>query len=256
MIQIHGVPAFSDNYIWLLHNGRQAVLVDPGDAQPAMAELRQRNLHLLAILITHHHPDHVGGLPTLVSQYEVPVYGPAAEAQKIGLLTHPLGDGERVRIDELGLDLQVLALPGHTLGHIAYYQPGMLLVGDTLFKAGCGRLFEGTPEQMQASLARLRELPDDTAIYCTHEYTLANIGFAQRVEPNNPAIKEAGIAAEKMRAESLPTLPTSIGLERQINPFLRWDEPEVMRCAHRLGAKGDHPAAVFAAIRAWKDRLS
>lgn len=254
MIHIHGIPAFTDNYIWLLHNGQHAVLVDPGDAQPAMAELRQRDLQLQAILITHHHPDHVGGLPTLLAQYDVPVYGPAAEAQKIGYISHSLNDGDRLQISELSLNLEVLALPGHTLGHIAYYQPGLLLVGDTLFKAGCGRLFEGSPEQMQASLARLRKLPDNTAVYCTHEYTLANIGFAQRVEPNNPAIKEAAIAAEKMRTESLPTLPTSIGLERQINPFLRWDEPEVMHCAHRLGAKGDHPAAVFAAIRAWKDR--
>lgn len=254
MIQIHAIPAFTDNYIWLLHNGRQAVLVDPGDAHPAMEELRQRNLELRAILITHHHPDHIGGLPVLLAQHDVPVFGPAAEAQKIGRISHPLNDGDRIQISELSLNLEVLALPGHTLGHIAYYQQGMLLVGDTLFKAGCGRLFEGSPEQMQASLARLRALPDDTAVYCTHEYTLANIAFAQRVEPNNPAIKEAAIAAENMRAESLPSLPSSIGLERQINPFLRWDEPEVIRCAQRIGAKGDHPAAVFAAIRAWKDR--
>lgn len=254
MIQIDAIPAFTDNYIWVLHNGHHAVLVDPGDAQPAMAELRQRGLQLQAILITHHHPDHIGGLPTLLEHYAVPVYGPAAEARKIGLISHPLNDGDRVQIKNLNLDLQVLALPGHTLGHIAYYQPDMLLVGDTLFKAGCGRLFEGSPEQMQTSLARLRALPENTAVYCTHEYTLANIAFAQRVEPNNPAIKEAAIAAEKMRAESLPTLPSSIGLERQINPFLRWDEPEVIRCAQRLGAKGDHPSAVFAAIRAWKDR--
>lgn len=256
MIQITALPAFTDNYIWLLRHGSDALVVDPGDAQPVLGALRDQQLQLRGVLITHHHPDHIGGLPELLAHHDVPVYGPAAESKTITRLSHQLKDGDCLRLSQFGLEFEVIAVPGHTLGHIVYYaaEPGLLLAGDTLFSAGCGRLFEGSPEQMQRSLSRLRQLPGETQIYCAHEYTLANMAFAQQVEPNNTAIKEAVIAAENMRDESRPTLPTRLDRECKINPFLRWDAEEVIASAHAQGAKGADPVSVFAAIRAWKDR--
>ncbi len=255
MLRLHPVPAFADNYIWVLSRGDRAVAVDPGDAAPLLAWLDSSGLSLAGILITHHHPDHVMGLPALTQRFELPVWGPQAEAAGIPGLNRPLCDGDRVRIEALDLELEVLAVPGHTLGHIAYHGPDLLLCGDTLFAAGCGRLFEGTPAQMQASLSRLRELPASTGVYCSHEYTLANMDFALAVEPENAALHQARARAAERRAAGEPTLPSRIGAERRINPFLRWDSPAVIRAARAQGAPNDDPVEVFAALRRWKDRF-
>lgn len=258
-MQVHAIPAFTDNYLWTLVEGSRAVVVDPGDAAPVEQFLDDRGLRLDAILITHHHPDHIGGLPRLLSRHAVPVYGPTAEAPTIRHLSTQLNDGDRIEV--LGRSFEVISVPGHTLGHIAYYSPpappaetGLLLCGDTLFSAGCGRLFEGTPEQMHASLARLAALPDATQVYCTHEYTLANLAFAQAVEPGNADIAAHVQQVRELRAQNRPSLPSTLALERRINPFLRSAEPPVRAAATTWS--GSAPAddvGVFAALRRWKD---
>ncbi|MGH8460945.1 MAG: hydroxyacylglutathione hydrolase [Stenotrophobium sp.] len=251
-MSVSAIPAFLDNYIWLLSDGTNAVVVDPGDAQPVLASLRQNRLQLTALLITHHHPDHVGGIAELLLEYPVPVYGPRAEADRIKGLTQWLDDGETVEV--LKLDFKVLALPGHTLGHIAFYTPGVLFCGDTLFSAGCGRLFEGTPEQMHRSLARLADLPGDTRIYCTHEYTLSNLAFASVVEPGNVAIVAHIARVRALREDRQPSLPVTIALELEINPFLRVRQPAVIDAACRWsGRKLKSEVEIFAALRRWKD---
>lgn len=252
------LPAFTDNYFWLLERGGRAAVVDPGDAAPVERALAQRGLALAAILVTHHHADHVGGLGPLTSGRDVPVYGPAAEAAAIGGLTHPLREGDRVRLPALGVDFEVWEVPGHTLGHIAYVADrpghGFVLCGDTLFSAGCGRLFEGTPEQMHRSLSRLAALPADTRVYCTHEYTLANLAFAAAVEPDRPALREEIARVRALRQAGAPSLPSSIGRERRINPFLRVAEPGVAAAARRHSGQAlAAPLDVFAALRRWKD---
>lgn len=252
------LPAFADNYIWMLHDGTQAVVVDPGDAAPVRAALDAQGLALAGILVTHHHPDHVGGIAALRPLLKGPVYGPAREAIP-GPFT-PLRDGDV--IDVMGLRFRVLDVPGHTAGHIAYLQEAdtalsapLLFCGDTLFSAGCGRLFEGTPAQMHDSLARLAALPADTQVCCTHEYTLSNLRFAAAVEPGNTARAEYEQRCRALRAADTPTLPSSIGLERQINPYLRCDAPEVVAAARTHGAVSDEPVAVFATLREWKNRF-
>lgn len=256
-MQIRAIPAFSDNYLWLLSDGQDAVVVDPGDAAPIRQILSREQLQLRAVLITHHHPDHIGGVAKLLQDWpQCPVYGPAGEAGTIRTLSDPLNDGDSLKV--LGRRLTVLALPGHTLGHIGYYHenaPGWLFCGDTLFSAGCGRLFEGTPAQMHASLQRLAALPPDTRVYCTHEYTQANLAFALAVEPQNPALIEYASRVDNLRQQGLPSLPSSIGLERQINPFLRAAVPEVMAQArqHEPQASLLDPVSVFASLRRWKD---
>lgn len=246
------VSAFRDNYIWLLHNGKQAVVVDPGDAAPVQSFLNAHGLSLCAILITHHHADHTGGIQALIRRTPVPVFGPAAEA--ITGLTHPLADGDVARVPELGLELQVISVPAHTAGHIAYHGQGMLFCGDTLFSAGCGRLFEGTPAQLQQALSRFVALGDDTQVYCTHEYTLSNLAFARAAEPDNFARDQYAQRCEALRAENLPTLPTSIGLERQINPFLRTDSTTVIdQVARHSGHRPSSGLECLTALRAWKD---
>ncbi|WP_395707357.1 hydroxyacylglutathione hydrolase [Casimicrobium huifangae] len=260
-VSIVPIPAFADNYIWALVHRGHCVVVDPGDAAPVEAFLAERQLTLDAILITHHHADHVGGVASLASSRpDLPVYGPAAEA--IAGVTHPLIDGDTVNLPMMpNIFWQVMSIPGHTRGHIAYFGDDMLFCGDTLFAAGCGRLFEGTPAQMHASLTRLASLPASTRVFCTHEYTLANLRFALAVEPDNDALIARSFTEQDRRARGEPTLPSTVVLERETNPFLRVTTPQVIASAvARARDLPDAPAliasdpeAVFAVLRQWKN---
>ncbi|HWN30296.1 MAG TPA: hydroxyacylglutathione hydrolase, partial [Burkholderiales bacterium] len=225
-----------------------------GDASPVLAYLRREKLELTAILNTHHHADHVGGNAGLLSEFQVPVYGPRRES--IPNLSYRLGEGDPVSVPSLGLEFDVLDIPGHTAGHIAYYGANLLFCGDTLFACGCGKLFEGTARQMYSSLQKLSSLPDETLVYCGHEYTLANIRFARVADPDNPALLKLEANVRKLRAQGLPTLPSEIGLEKATNPFLRCNIPEIARSASRASGKTlADPVAVFAAIREWKNNF-
>ena len=249
------VPAFSDNYIWVLHDGHSALAVDPGESEGLLAWLTSNQLQLDTILITHHHGDHTGGVNALRVATGAKVFGPHREAMPEPLVR--VGGGEVV--EALGLCFEVVDVPGHTAGHIAFYCPDvagapLLFCGDTLFSAGCGRLFEGTPAQMLDSLTRLSALPDQTRVCCTHEYTLSNLRFALAVDPDNTALQAYAAQCQDLRTRNLPTLPSSIGLEKQINPFLRAHAPALERSARahdpqtlpgRLGA--------FTTLRAWKN---
>lgn len=253
MLEIVPLPAFRDNYIWTLRAGAAAAVVDPGEARPVQDYLACEKLRLVAILATHHHPDHVGGIPELVAGQKVPVYGPRGEP--IPAMTHPVGEGDAVELRELGVTFSVLDIPGHTRAHVAYYGAGSLFCGDTLFACGCGRLFEGTAEQMVRSLGKLAALPGETNVYCGHEYTLANIAFARKVDPANPLLAAREARARRLRAEGKPTLPSTLAEERATNPFLRCAEPAVVESANKyLGARVSDPVRVFAAIREWKNR--
>ena len=251
-MQIIPLPAFRDNYIWLLRAGSHAVVVDPGDAAPVLRYLADEGLSLAAILITHHHPDHVGGVLALLDHARVPVYGPALE--QIPGLTHPVGEDDVVSLPALDASLRVLDIPGHTAGHVGYYAEPALFCGDTLFAAGCGRIFEGTPAQMFESLQKLAALPGDTQVYCTHEYTLSNLAFAAAVEPDNPAIAERIARCEAVRVGQRPTVPFPLAGERLSNPFLRAHEASVARQAEaRAGRALASPVEVFAVLREWKN---
>jgi hydroxyacylglutathione hydrolase len=253
MLEIVPLPAFRDNYIWTLRDGKHAAVVDPGEAAPVMAYLAREGLSLVAILATHHHPDHVGGIEELVALKKVPVFGPKGEP--IPALTHPLGQDDKVEIPELAATFTVLDIPGHTRAHVAYYGLGSLFCGDTLFACGCGRVFEGTAAQMLDSLSKLAALPDETKVYCGHEYTLANIRFARAVDPGNAALAEREVRAQRLRDAGRPTLPSTLGEERATNPFLRCAEPAVVESANKyLGARVADPVRVFAAIRDWKNK--
>ena len=247
------VPAFEDNYIWLVRGRTDRVaIVDPGDAEPVLALLARERLTPAAVLCTHHHGDHVGGVEDLRARYDIPVYGPRRE--RIAGLTHPVAEGDRVVLSDLDTTFDVLDIPGHTSGHIAYVGGGLLFCGDTLFSAGCGRLFEGTAEQMHASLAKLAALPEATAVYCGHEYTEANLHFALAVEPDNDAARRYLREVETLRARGAVTLPSTLARERQINPFLRSHMPSVRAAAEaRAGQTLASDAAVFAVVRRWKD---
>lgn len=254
---LHPLPAFQDNYLWLLQDGHRALVVDPGDAQPVLARLRQDAVQLDAILVTHHHGDHTGGVQTLREATGAVVYGPATEAIPGPFV--PVKGGDTVIA--LGLTWQVMDVPGHTAGHIAYYCADVdgtpvLFCGDTLFSGGCGRLFEGTPAQMLASLDRLAALPGTTRVCCAHEYTLSNLRFARAVEPENAALTQYLSQCEALRHQGQPTLPSTLAQERLINPFLRTREPAVMRAAQAFaGADTCDETSVFAAIRQWKNEF-
>ncbi|MDL2336649.1 MAG: hydroxyacylglutathione hydrolase [Pseudomonadota bacterium] len=258
------LPAFTDNYIWMIHDGIDAIVVDPGDCAPVLDVLARLKLKLAAILVTHHHDDHVGGVLGLRPHLEGAVFGPAFEAIPEPY-THVRG-GEKVCA--LGLDFDIIDVPGHTSGHIAYFhqpktQPNapagtdtpVLFCGDTLFSGGCGRLFEGTPAQMHHSLQALAALPGDTRVCCAHEYTLANLKFARAVEPDSADLDRYTRWCEQQRAAGLPTLPGHIAEERAINPFLRCGVPAVIQAAQNHGALGPQPVEVFTALRLWKNEF-
>jgi hydroxyacylglutathione hydrolase len=263
MIQIDALPAFNDNYLWLLQDtaNQRCAVVDPGDAAPVLAWLQAHpGWQLTEILVTHHHFDHVGGVEQLKTATGAKVYGPAQE--KIPGRDIALDDGDQIEV--LGLTLRIFTVPGHTLGHIAYYAAEaptatgvpLLFCGDTLFAAGCGRLFEGTPEQMFTSLSRLAALPDTTAIYCTHEYTLSNLRFAHAVEPNNPDVSARLAQVTALREEGTISLPSNLALERATNPFLRSEVANVVaKIDERDGIAQRQPSEVFARLRAWKDQF-
>ena len=255
MLEVSPVRAFSDNYIWLIRTpqGRDgAVVVDPGDARPVNVALDQHGLRLHAILVTHHHPDHVGGVAELAATHAARVFGPARESMPCEV--ERLVDGDTVRLADLGLEFSVMDVPGHTLGHIAYHGHEALFCGDTLFSGGCGRLFEGSPAQMLDSLDRIAALPAATRVFCAHEYTLGNLRFAAEVEPGNAAVLEALEATRVLRARDGISLPSTIGREREMNPFLRCREPAVRAAAEaHAGRTLGEPVEIFAAVRTWKD---
>jgi len=255
MLDVSPIPAFQDNYIWLVRGAidpAAVAVVDPGDAAPVLQCLAAEGLRLHAILATHHHADHVGGAAKLVAATGAAVFGPGRE--RLPVPCTPLADGDRARLPALGLEFAVLDVPGHTAGHIAFHGHGALFCGDTLFSAGCGRLFEGTPEQMLASLDAFAGLPDATRVFCGHEYTLANLRFAAAVEAGNADIADYVRKATELRAAGRPTLPSTIGLEKRVNPFLRSRHENVKLSAERrAGRPLPTPVAVFAEVRSWKD---
>jgi hydroxyacylglutathione hydrolase len=255
---VRPVRAFADNYIWLIESPKRPgllVAVDPGDAAPVLEELQRSGASLAAILLTHHHPDHIGGVPELLRGAQpvpIPVIGP--EDARIATLTRAVHDGERCELPDLGLSFETLGVPGHTVSHIAFHGHGALFCGDTLFSAGCGRMFEGTPTQMNASLTKLRNLPPDTRVFCGHEYTAANLRFALAVEPANGAALEYQGRVDRLRAAGEPSLPSTLGLETRVNPFLRCDQASVMKSAEiHAGKPLDGAAEVFGVLRSWKD---
>lgn len=253
-LRVRPIPAFQDNYIWLLTRGDEAVVVDPGTAGPVLAVLTAERLRLRAVLITHHHDDHVGGVAELLRHAAVPVYGPAGE--DIAVLTHRVADGERVAVLDDHPGFEVLALPGHTAGHIGYFDGTHLFCGDVLFPCGCGRVFEGTPAQMHAALARLAALPPATQVYCAHEYSLANARFALAAEPGNRLLQGRQRWMEARRAAGEPTVPSSLRDELDTNPFLRCTEPALRRAAADWrGHPVEDEADVFAALRDWKNHF-
>ncbi len=257
MVEIHAVPAFRDNYIWVIAEGGRAAAVDPGESAPVERFLEEKGLELTAILATHHHGDHVGGVPALFARWRCPVFGPAHET--IPEIAHRLVEGDRITLPGFAISFSVLDIPAHTAGHIAFVESGdeaRVFCGDTLFACGCGRLFEGTPQMMSDSLAKLAALDGATRVYCGHEYTLANIGFAEAVEPGNRRLAERKAREAAKRARGEPTLPSTIGEELATNPFLRCHVPEVIASAERHAGRGLAGAVeVFAEIRAWKNNF-
>ncbi|MDH5185126.1 MAG: hydroxyacylglutathione hydrolase [Gammaproteobacteria bacterium] len=256
MLYIEPIPAFDDNYIWLIldNERRYAAIVDPGDEEPVIDYLQQHQIQPVAILITHHHGDHTGGIQELVAQYKIPVYGPAHE--HIPAMTHPLKEGDQVTLKELAAEFRIIDAPGHTHGHILYYGHGQLFCGDTLFAGGCGRVFEGTMEQMYQAMEKIEALPDQTLVYCAHEYTEANLRFAQVAEPDNGPLLQRIKDTQALRKQNKATVPSLLSLEKQTNPFLRCRVESLILTAEEYARKPlTNPAQVFATVRRWKDSL-
>lgn len=253
MLQVLHVPTLVDNYVWLIRrSGRpEVIIVDPGEECPVLEKLAELKLTPVAILVTHYHYDHTYGLDPILEEFPVPVYGP----RHIRQVDHPVTEGDTVTIPELEVAFQVLDVRGHTHDHIAFLTDNMLFSGDVIFSAGCGRLFDGTLEQMAQAVARLAALPDDTVVYGAHEYTATNLKFAAAVEPDNPDISEYSQWVMKQRQQQLPTLPTTIGKEKRINPFLRVGQEAVIAAVqnHNRDMNSTEPADVFIALRRWKD---
>lgn len=257
-ISIYPLPILSDNYVWLIINepGKTAIAVDPGDATPVQDYLERHKLTLASILITHYHWDHYNGVAALKQTYNMPVYGNKQE--KTPEITHPVNDKDEIFLPlaDITLSFSVLGIPGHTLDHIAYYMPGALFCGDTLFSAGCGRLFEGTAEMMYQSLTKIARLPNNTKIYCAHEYTLKNLLFAHTVEPDNEYVARYLLQIQQLRNKGLPTLPSELSLEKAINPFLRCTQPELIKAVITHANKSLMPGKeIFTYIRQWKDNF-
>jgi len=244
MLEIFPIPAFQDNYIWMLSQDGHATVVDPGDATPVLITLKKNNLTLDSILITHHHSDHIGGVQPLYDQYQCQIFAPANNAYHFP--NQSVHDGDIILLKHLNIDLQVIEVPGHTLDHIAYYGTNSLFCGDTLFSAGCGRLFEGSPQQMYDSLKKLASLPADTGVYCTHEYTQHNIKFAMQFDPENQDLIAYSNKVNALRLSGKPSLPSSIDTEKKINPFLRCDSDAIK---HKLGMENMQPLDVFSKLR-------
>jgi hydroxyacylglutathione hydrolase len=252
MLTVSPISAFKDNYIWLVMDEQDhAILVDPGAAIPALQVLQDKKIDLQAIWITHHHLDHCGGVREIREHFPVPVYGPRFDGAIEGL-SRPVQEGDK--INALNESFQILDIPGHTSGHIAFVGAGRVFCGDALFTAGCGRLFEGTAAQLYDSLQKLAALPEDTLIYCGHEYTLNNLRFAQTIEPDNKAIQKRIAKVTYLRQQNLPTVPATLAIEKQTNPFLRCDSPNVQKAIQKyLKIELEDPIEIFATLRLWKD---
>lgn len=248
MLNITPIPAFDDNYIWLLQYGRHVIVIDPGDATPVIKKLLDNDLSLSAILVTHHHHDHIGGVQALLNHQNAPVYAPIY--RDYPFKNTPVQEGDSLNFPELNLKLNVMWLPGHTLDHVAYVNDAMLFCGDVLFSAGCGRLFEGSANQLLTSLNRLKHLDPSTHVYCTHEYTTKNIAFALTLDPDNMALAKRQREVISLRNQDIPSLPSTIGLELAINPFLRCNEPAIIHHAH---ANSPQEIDVFSAIRTMRN---
>jgi hydroxyacylglutathione hydrolase len=253
-LSISAIPAFDDNYIWLLKaGGRACAVVDPGDADPVLEVLEQHGLDLRYILLTHHHYDHVGGVTALLERYQARVFGPVDE--RLSHVHQVCRQGDEIQLPDLGVNFQVLEVPAHTRSHIAFYSQNVLFCGDTLFSLGCGRFFEGTATDMQASLDKLAKLPADTKVYCAHEYTQANCRFALAVDPENTALQARAREIDSLRAADKITLPSRLGDELAMNPFLRTRAGSVVEMARKIDPDATPGIATMAVIRAWKDRF-